>query len=48
MNKQAFTIKGKGNQVSMTCANGSYSGADLGIGKYHFELGAGKDNFEWM
>ncbi len=48
MNKQAFTIKGKGNKVSMTCANGSYSGADLGIGKYHFELGAGKDNFEWM
>ncbi|MCC8075065.1 MAG: nitroreductase [Clostridiales bacterium] len=47
MNKQAFTIKGKGNQVSMTCDNGSYSGADLGIGKYHFELGAGKDNFEW-
>jgi len=32
----------------MTCSNGSYSGADLGIGKYHFELGAGKDNFEWM
>ncbi len=48
MGKQAFTIKGKGNKVSMTCNNGSYSGADLGIGKYHFELGAGKDNFEWM
>ncbi|MCD7862623.1 MAG: nitroreductase [Lachnospiraceae bacterium] len=48
MNKQAFTIKGKGNKVSMTCDNGSYSGADLGIGKYHFELGAGKENFEWM
>ncbi|MCD8189530.1 MAG: nitroreductase [Clostridiales bacterium] len=48
MNKQAFTIKGKGNKVSMACDNGSYSGADLGIGKYHFELGAGKDNFEWM
>ncbi|MCD8078475.1 MAG: nitroreductase [Lachnospiraceae bacterium] len=48
MNKQAFTIKGKGNKVSMICNNGSYSGADLGIGKYHFELGAGRDNFEWM
>ncbi len=48
MNKQAFTIKGKGNKVSMTCDNGSYSGADLGIGKYHFELGAGKENFTWM
>ncbi len=20
---------------------------DLGIAKYHFEVGAGKDNFEW-
>ncbi|MCD7829692.1 MAG: nitroreductase [Clostridiales bacterium] len=48
MNKQAFTIKGKGNQVSMTCDNGGYSGADLGIGKYHFELGTGKENFEWV
>ncbi|MCD8051993.1 MAG: nitroreductase [Clostridiales bacterium] len=47
MNKQAFTIQGKGNQVSMTCNNGSYSGADLGICKYHFELGAGKENFHW-
>ena len=24
-----------------------YSKIDLGIVKYHFELGAGKDNFEW-
>ncbi len=48
MNKQAFTIKGKGNKVSMTCNNGSFSSVDLGIGKYHFELGAGIDNFTWM
>ncbi len=47
MNKQAFTIKGSGNTVSMSCDNGGFSGADLGIGKYHFELGAGKDNFTW-
>jgi len=46
MNKQAFTIKGKDNKVRMTCDNGSYSRANLGIGKYHFELGAGKDNFK--
>ena len=25
-----------------------YSKMDLGIVKYHFELGAGKENFEWM
>jgi hypothetical protein len=24
-----------------------YSKMDLGIVKYHFELGAGKENFEW-
>ena len=48
MNKQAFTIQGKGDQVSMTCNNGSFSGADLGICKYHFELGAGTDHFSWI
>jgi hypothetical protein len=21
---------------------------DLGIAKYHFEIGAGKENFEWV
>ena len=25
-----------------------YSKIDLGIVKYHFEVGAGKENFEWM
>ncbi|MCR4823758.1 MAG: nitroreductase [Bacteroidales bacterium] len=24
-----------------------YTGIDLGIAKYHFEIGAGKENFEW-
>jgi hypothetical protein len=24
-----------------------YTQMDLGIAKYHFEVGAGKDNFEW-
>jgi len=24
-----------------------YSKMDLGIVKYHFEVGAGKENFEW-
>ena len=31
----------------MTCDNGVFSGVDLGIGKYHFELGAGRENFDW-
>lgn len=47
MNQQSFTIKGVGDQVSMTYAKGSFSGADLGLCKYHFELGAGKENFKW-
>ena len=45
--KQAFTIKGKGNKVSISCDNGIFTGVDTGLVKYHFELGAGKDNFEW-
>ena len=47
INRQSFSISGKGNQVSMNYKEGAFSGADLGIGKYHFELGAGKDSFEW-
>ena len=47
LNRQAFTIRGSGGTVSMTCENGVFSGVDLGIGKYHFEAGAGKENFTW-
>ncbi len=25
-----------------------YTQMDLGIVKYHFEIGAGKDNFDWV
>lgn len=25
-----------------------YANIDLGIVKYHFEVGAGKDSFEWV
>ena len=47
LNKQAFTLRGEGRKVSLTCDNGVFSGVDLGIGKYHFELGAGRENFDW-
>lgn len=47
LNKQAFTIKGIGNKVKIVCDNGIFTGADLGLVKYHFELGAGTGNFEW-
>jgi len=45
--KQAFTVRGKGNKVSISCDNGIFTGVDTGLVKYHFELGAGKDNFQW-
>lgn len=47
LNKQDFTLRGEGRRVSLACDNGTFSGVDLGIGKYHFELGAGKENFDW-
>lgn len=48
LNKMAFTVKGDGNKVSIICDSGHFAGIDLGIGKYHFEVGAGKENFEWV
>lgn len=47
MNRQAFFIKGEGNQVSIVSKGGIYQGADLGLVKYHFSLGAGNKNFVW-
>lgn len=47
MNHQRFMINGKDNHVSIECKNGIYSDVDLGILKYHFEVGAGRDNFVW-
>ncbi len=48
LNRQEFTITGKGDKVSISCPEGALQGIDLGIAKYHFELGAGKDNFNWV
>lgn len=47
LNRQSYTVKGSGNKVSISYAKGHFAGIDLGIGKYHFETGAGKENFEW-
>ena len=41
-------VTGSGNNVTITAGNGHFSGIDLGIGRYFFEVGAGKDNFEWI
>ena len=48
MNQQKFLLTGKGNTVSAKNLGGFYSKIDLGIVKCHFELGAGKENFEWV
>lgn len=48
LGKQAFVIKGDGSRVSITCRNGAYSNVDCGIVKYHFEAGAGDENFQWV
>lgn len=33
--------------VSILCFTGTLNANKLGIVKYHFEIGAGKENFEW-
>ncbi|MDI9395130.1 MAG: nitroreductase family protein [Euryarchaeota archaeon] len=48
LNKQAFKVVGDGNKVSISYEKGHFAGINLGIGKYHFEIGAGKENFEWV
>lgn len=47
MNQQKFKFSAAGNQVTAKAGKGFYSKIDLGIAKYHFEIGAGKDQFQW-
>lgn len=47
MNQQRFLFTLRGNSVEARAALGFYAKVDLGIAKLHFEIGAGKDNFEW-
>lgn len=47
MNQQKFKIYGVGDQVTARAGKGFYSKVDLGIVKYHFEIGAGKEKFLW-
>ncbi|MBR4451599.1 MAG: nitroreductase [Clostridia bacterium] len=47
INQQRFRLKLEGNKVSAKAGLFVYTKLDLGIVKYHFELGAGKENFEW-
>lgn len=47
MNQQKFVFSLSGNTVSAKAGIGFYSKVDLGIAKYHFEIGAGTQNFQW-
>lgn len=47
MNQQKFQFVLDGNRVSTKAGVGFYTKIDLGIAKYHFEIGAGKSDLEW-
>ncbi|MBR5804770.1 MAG: nitroreductase [Clostridia bacterium] len=47
INQQKFRFRRDGNRVSLKAGLGFYAGMDLGIVKYNFEIGAGKDSFVW-
>lgn len=46
-NQQKYMFTLNGNKVKVERTGGFYSDVDLGIVKYHFEVGAGIDNFMW-
>jgi len=48
INQQQFCFTLQDNKVTLKKKLGLYSKIDLGIVRYHFELGAGKENFTWQ
>lgn len=48
MNQQKFTLQQNGNTVTAKAGMGFYAKVDLGIVKYHFELGANSSEWKWM
>lgn len=47
MNQQKFFISLRGNKVSIRAKAGFYAKLDMGIVKYHFEIGAAGGDWEW-
>lgn len=47
MNQQKFCFELTGDSVIATSGSGFYTKVDLGIAKYHFELGAGDNGWRW-
>jgi len=47
MNQQKFIFTRNGNSIETAAGSGFYTKVDLGIAKYHFEVGAGNNDWEW-
>lgn len=47
VNKQKFLFTVQDGKVSATPGHAFHVKMDLGIDKYHFEVGAGKENVQW-
>lgn len=47
INQQKFRFILDGGKVSAKAGSGFYTKVDLGIAKYHFEIGADKPDLEW-
>lgn len=47
MNQQKFRFELVGDKVRATCSWAPFAKMDLGIVKYHFEIGSGKDHTIW-
>lgn len=47
MNQQKYVFTLANGRVAAQAGKGPYVKMDLGIVKYHFEIGAGKQNFQW-
>lgn len=48
VNQQRFRISCIGSKVKAEATGGVITKIDLGIVKYHFEIGAGRENFQWI
>ena len=48
INQQKFSLLYEDGKVKAKAHLGPCSKMDLGIVKYHFEVAAGKENFEWV
>lgn len=48
VNQQKFLFTLEDGKVSVQPGHAFYVKMDLGIVKYHFEVGAGKENFQWQ